>query len=87
MLENLDGYSMMKGYLKYRIESYFTNDRLIGAFKKMPSSYYKVTNFERKPITISKTGQSTKTAQKEDIVSKISGNRIKNRVKSELVNK
>ncbi len=42
-IENLDGYPLMKNYMRYQIQSVLTNDKLIEAFQKMPSEYYQLT--------------------------------------------
>ena len=42
-IDNLDGYPQMKNYIRYRIQSYNSNDRLIKAFSRMPEEYYRMT--------------------------------------------
>lgn len=84
-LENLDGYPMMKGYIKYRIESYFTNDRLINSFRKMQPSYYKLTAPDHRTVTIRNGSQSFKNKPVMQEDSKISNNRFKKLIKSEAV--
>ncbi|MFH1688586.1 MAG: aminotransferase class I/II-fold pyridoxal phosphate-dependent enzyme [bacterium] len=38
-VDNLDGYPQMRGYLRYRLQSPLSNDRLVRAFKTMPPEH------------------------------------------------
>lgn len=51
-VENLSGYPKMNHYIRLRIESFFSNDRLIKAFERMPESFYKIESVERRSITL-----------------------------------
>ncbi len=51
-VENLSGYPSMKYYIRYRIESYFSNDRLIKSFNKMSSEFYAIQKPEKRSITL-----------------------------------
>ena len=51
-IENLSGYPEMENYIRYRIESFFTNERIIKAFEEMPHEYYKMKSAEKRSITL-----------------------------------
>lgn len=51
-VENLDGYPQLKNYLRYRIQSVYSNDRLLEAFKKMPPDYYRLKAIDRRPVKL-----------------------------------
>lgn len=57
-VENLDGYPLMKKYLKYRLETSFTNDRFIDAFRRMPKSYYQLSSKQLDKITLKNPGET-----------------------------
>lgn len=50
--ENLDGYPLLKGYLRYHIQSPLSNDRLIDAITRMPAEQYRVAAIERRITTL-----------------------------------
>ena len=85
-VENLGGYPQMKKYIKYRIESHFTNERLINAFSKMPSELYKLKGLDLRSTTIKNKEDKKKTHQKNRTSPKALNNLIKSRKKSVLVN-
>ena len=51
-IENLDGYPQMKNYIRYRIQSYNSNDKLINAFGKMPEGYYRMRKSDPRATTV-----------------------------------
>ena len=51
-IENLSGYPKMNHYIRIRIESYFSNDRVIKAFEKMPENFYKMKSVEKHSMTL-----------------------------------
>ena len=46
--ENLDGYPLLKGYLRYHVQSPQTNDRLLDAVGRMPSEQCRTTYLEKR---------------------------------------
>jgi len=51
-VDNLDGYPQLENYLRYRIQSPFSNDRLIEAFKRMPADYYRMKPIDLRAVTL-----------------------------------
>ncbi len=73
-VENLSGYPSMKIYILYRIESFFSNDRLIKSFEKMPTESYKIHKPEKRSITLRRPqGESVQpqTTVEELLVAKV----------------
>jgi len=71
-IENLDGYPLMKNYVRYQIQSAGSNDSMLDAFKKMPTEYHQMKTKDLRPATLRKPGKSNSI--KSD-----SSNRLKNR--------
>lgn len=55
-VDNLDGYPQLKHYMRYRLQSPYSNDRLLEAFKKMPPAYYRMKTLDRRAVTL-RSGQ------------------------------
>ena len=51
-IENISGYTNMDHYVRFRIESFFSNERMLSAFEKMPEDYYKMKSFEKMSVTL-----------------------------------
>ena len=51
-VDNLDGYPGKKNYLRYRISSRESNDRLLEAFDRMPANYVKMQGFDRRAVSL-----------------------------------
>ena len=51
-IDNLDGYPELEHYMRYRIQSPLSNDKFLGAFRKMPPKNYKMTSIDRRMITL-----------------------------------
>jgi len=49
-IENLDGYPGLKNYVRYVIQSPISNDRLLNAFERMPSEFYKMDNIDKRSM-------------------------------------
>ena len=49
-VDNLDGYPGLDHYVRYRIQSPLSNDRLIEAFTKMPTEYYHLKSIDRRAL-------------------------------------
>ena len=49
-IENLDGYPEMKNYVKYRVQSLYSNDRFLDAFNRMPAEFYKMKDIDRRAV-------------------------------------
>ena len=64
-IENLDGYPQMKQFIRYRIESLYSNNRLINAFEKMPFHYYKVKKAAVSRITLRRPEEKTSVPDNE----------------------
>jgi histidinol-phosphate/aromatic aminotransferase/cobyric acid decarboxylase-like protein len=56
-VENLDGYPMMKRYMRYYIGSPDANDRLLAAFRRMPIQYYRLVTIDRRAIVMKRKGE------------------------------
>lgn len=86
-IENLDGYPGMKNYLRYRIESPFSNEKLIAAFSKMPANFYKMKSTENRAATIHHTSEDTPAINSEAVEKMLSGPVKQRGTKPELVEK
>lgn len=51
-IENLDGYPEMKNYIKYRIQSKLSNERMLESFAKMPTEYFQMVDLDRREISM-----------------------------------
>ena len=51
-VENLDGYPGMRNYLRYRLSSRESNDRLLESFKKMPGHFVRIPGFDRRAVSL-----------------------------------
>jgi histidinol-phosphate aminotransferase len=51
-IENLDGYQQLKNYLRYKLQSPISNDRLVDAFGRMPSEYYQTLTIDQRMVTL-----------------------------------
>lgn len=66
-VENLDGYPLMKKYMKYRIDTVFTNDRFLDCFRRMPKTYYQLKSGAFEKITLKKAGESQRQSFYDDL--------------------
>jgi histidinol-phosphate/aromatic aminotransferase/cobyric acid decarboxylase-like protein len=67
-VDNLDSYPQLENYLRYRIQSPLSNDRLIEAFKKMPADYYRMKSIDRRGVTLRRHSSSLeKRAAERDV--------------------
>lgn len=72
-VDNLDGYPQLENYLRYRIQSPFSNDRLIEAFKRMPADHYRMKSVDRRAVTLRyRSGSTKERAAERDISSVLS---------------
>ena len=76
-IENLTGYPMMQNYIRYRIESFFSNNRLIQAFQDMPQEYFKMKKLERRSVTLLRP--QGEIAEPETQIEHLLGGKIKDR--------
>jgi histidinol-phosphate/aromatic aminotransferase/cobyric acid decarboxylase-like protein len=53
-IENLDGYPQLQKYVRYRVQSYQSNDKFLEACKKMPPEYFKRLTTDRRFVTLRK---------------------------------
>lgn len=58
-IENLDGYPELEHYLRYRIQSEFSNRHLLNAFRNMPTEYYRLDSLDRRAISLRHRGSET----------------------------
>jgi len=65
-IENLDGYPLMKNYVRYQIQSVASNDTMLEAFKKMPTEYHQMNSKDLRPATLRKPGKSLRTKTSAD---------------------
>ncbi|RME26596.1 MAG: aminotransferase class I/II-fold pyridoxal phosphate-dependent enzyme [Candidatus Zixiibacteriota bacterium] len=59
-VENLDGYPLLKHYLRYRLRSPQKNDDFIRAMQRMPRAYYFLENRDTRPTTLHRQGEQAK---------------------------
>lgn len=55
-IENLDGYPELGHYMRYRIQSEFSNRHLLNAFRNMPTEYYRLDSLDRRAISLRHRG-------------------------------
>lgn len=65
-VENLNGYSRMKNYLRYFLESRQTNDRLLDAFRRMPHECYRGTTLDSRMIKLCRRDGELSEKQRSD---------------------
>ena len=56
-IDNLDGYRELNNFLRYRIQSPLTNDKLIDAFRSMPEDDFKLTAAGRRALVLKRSGE------------------------------
>ncbi|MFQ5452813.1 MAG: aminotransferase class I/II-fold pyridoxal phosphate-dependent enzyme [Candidatus Zixiibacteriota bacterium] len=74
--ENLDSYRFMNNYIKYRLESPLSNDKLLEAFKKMPVELFKMKTIDRRAVKMRHAKENKENKE----------NRIKNKVLTAQIN-
>jgi histidinol-phosphate/aromatic aminotransferase/cobyric acid decarboxylase-like protein len=60
-IENLDGYQQLKNYLRYKLQSPISNDRLIDAFGRMPSEYYQTLTIDQRVVSLRRPAEPAVT--------------------------
>ena len=70
-VDNLDGYPKMQKYIRFRIESKFSNDRFIDAFEKMPQEFYKLKSVDLQQTTLRKPAEKNQLSLDELLNQKI----------------
>jgi histidinol-phosphate/aromatic aminotransferase/cobyric acid decarboxylase-like protein len=58
-IDNLDGYRELNNFLRYRVQSPLTNDRLMDAFKSMPADDYVMSAETRRALVLKRPGEKT----------------------------
>ncbi len=61
--ENLDGYPLLKGYLRYKIQSPLSNDRLVDAIGRMPEEQYRLTATDKRTVTLRRPSEGVQSEQ------------------------
>lgn len=49
-VENLDGYPQLSNYLRYQVQSPLTNDRMLNAFRAMPTTFWRMAKADVRRI-------------------------------------
>ena len=57
-IENLDGYPQLQKYMRYRVQSYQSNDKFLEACRKMPVEYIKGAGTDRRSVMLRKAAGS-----------------------------
>lgn len=66
-IDNLDGYPGLRHYIRYRVQSQTTNDRLLSSFQKMPDDLYKMTDLDRRKVTLKRPNEDSRTQNTKPI--------------------
>lgn len=53
-IETLDGYPALEHYMRYRIQSPLSNERMLLTFGKMPKEYFKMQTIDRRMVRMSR---------------------------------
>lgn len=56
-IDNLDGYRELNNFLRYRIQSPLSNDKLINAFRSMPEEDFKLSKAGRRALVLRRSGE------------------------------
>ena len=67
-IENLDGYPLMKNYIRYQIQSHLSNDRFISTFQKIPEEYILMKLPDRRAVRLRKEPHTNDNNADEMIV-------------------
>lgn len=86
-IENLDGYPQMKNYLRYRIESPYSNEKLIAAFSKMPANFYKMKSTDTRAAIIRHASEDISVESSDTVETMLSGPVKKRSASAKLVEK
>ncbi|MBU0982414.1 MAG: aminotransferase class I/II-fold pyridoxal phosphate-dependent enzyme [candidate division Zixibacteria bacterium] len=63
-VENLDGYPQLKSYIRYRIQSPLSNERLLTAFDNMPREYYRLKGLDKRMVKMHRPPQTDPMAER-----------------------
>jgi len=63
LVENLDGYPLLKGYLRYKIQSPLSNDRLLNAISRIPAEQYRLTTIDKRVVTLRRPAEASQSEQ------------------------
>ncbi|MEA3297266.1 MAG: aminotransferase class I/II-fold pyridoxal phosphate-dependent enzyme [candidate division Zixibacteria bacterium] len=67
-IENLDGYPQLKNYIRYQIQSYLSNDRLIKAFQEIPGEYLRMKLSDKRAVRLRKGSHASNSNADDRIV-------------------
>ncbi|HOD67320.1 MAG TPA: aminotransferase class I/II-fold pyridoxal phosphate-dependent enzyme [candidate division Zixibacteria bacterium] len=59
-IDNLDGYPAMQHYLRYRVQSPLSNDRLLQAFQAMPPESFRMKTIDGRVMTMRLSAQAAR---------------------------
>ena len=71
-IENLDGYPQLQKYLRYRVQSFQSNNSFLEACKKMPPEYFKGAPTDRRPVTLRKKEVKAASSQSPVVSERLS---------------
>jgi histidinol-phosphate/aromatic aminotransferase/cobyric acid decarboxylase-like protein len=60
-IENIDGYPQMKNHMRFRLQQPSVNDRLLEAFQRMPSEYFRMRPSRLRKTTLRRGAEETST--------------------------
>ncbi|NOY87889.1 MAG: aminotransferase class I/II-fold pyridoxal phosphate-dependent enzyme [FCB group bacterium] len=86
-VDNLDGYPSMRNYLRYRIESYYSNEKLLKAFEKMPAHYYQTKKIDRRRVTFRHPPEQQIQQHNQDEMEKMLRFEVKERKNKQVITK
>jgi len=66
-IDNLDGYPGLRHYVRYRVQSRATNNRFLSALQKMPKALYKMTDLDRREVTLRRNGEDSRAQSTKPI--------------------
>jgi len=68
--ENLDGYPLLKGYLRYKIQSPLSNDRLLDAIGRIPTDQYQLTTIDKRTATLRRPAEGSRSEESAVVIRK-----------------
>ena len=86
-VDNLDGYPAMENYLRYRIESYYSNNNLLKAFEKMPVHYYQTKKIDRRQVTFRHPPEQQIPQPNQDKIERMLRLEVKERKNKQVITK
>jgi histidinol-phosphate/aromatic aminotransferase/cobyric acid decarboxylase-like protein len=70
-IENLDGYPQLENYVKYRIQSFLSNEHMLETFRKMPTELFRLKSFDLRAQALRLSRHAVKEEKPHDLAASV----------------